>query len=220
LTDALTMARAAADPFSIAEALWYLGLIAGEQGNATSAARYFNEALALVEANRDRGGIAYCLACTGVFGVGLGNVEPAARLLGAAAALREAIGMIAGLPERAKYEQATAAARQVLGEQAFATAWSAGQGLPLDRAIAEAREITLIAASPPTSAAPVAPYGLTPRELDVLHLLVEGHSDKEIGAALFLSHRTVMRHVTGILTKLGVENRTAATHVAVRHGLV
>ena len=140
--------------------------------------------------------------------------------MGAAAALREAIGLIAGLPERAKYEQATAAARQVLGEQAFATAWSAGRGLPLDQAIAEARELTLIPVLPPTSATLVAAHGLTPRELEVLHLLVQGRSDKEIGAALFLSHRTVMRHVTGILTKLGVENRTAATHYAVRHGLV
>ena len=62
--------------------------------------------------------------------------------------------------------------------------------------------------------------GLTQRERDVLRLLVEGHSNKEIGAALSLSHRTVMHHVTGILSKLGVENRTAATHYAVRHGLV
>ena len=65
-----------------------------------------------------------------------------------------------------------------------------------------------------------APHGLTPREFDVLRLLVEGRSDREIGETLFISHRTVMRHVTGILAKLGVDNRTAATNYAVRHGLV
>ncbi len=61
---------------------------------------------------------------------------------------------------------------------------------------------------------------LTPREGEVVRLVASGLSNAEIGATLFLSHRTVMRHVTGILTKLGVENRTAATHYAVRHGLV
>ena len=49
---------------------------------------------------------------------------------------------------------------------------------------------------------------------------MEGRSDREVGRALFISHRTVMRHVAGILAKLGVENRTAATNLAVRQGLV
>ena len=66
----------------------------------------------------------------------------------------------------------------------------------------------------------VADHGLTPRELDVLRLLVEGRFDREIGEALFISHRTVMRHVTAILAKLGADNRTAAAALAVRQDLV
>ncbi|MGH2352813.1 MAG: LuxR C-terminal-related transcriptional regulator, partial [Chloroflexota bacterium] len=62
--------------------------------------------------------------------------------------------------------------------------------------------------------------GLSARELDVLRLLVEGHSDREIGEALHISPRTVMRHVTGILNKLGVSTRTAAASQAFRQGLV
>ena len=62
--------------------------------------------------------------------------------------------------------------------------------------------------------------GLTPREWEVLVLLVEGHSDRAIAAQLFVGRRTVASHVTSILAKLGVETRTAAATHAVRHGLV
>lgn len=62
--------------------------------------------------------------------------------------------------------------------------------------------------------------GLSPREIDVLRLLVEGKSDREIAEALFISPRTVMRHVTAILTKLDVSSRTAAASVAIRNTLV
>ena len=60
---------------------------------------------------------------------------------------------------------------------------------------------------------------LTEREIEVLRLLVEGRSDKEIGAALFISHRTAMRHVANILAKLDVSSRTAAAALAHRHGI-
>jgi DNA-binding NarL/FixJ family response regulator len=62
--------------------------------------------------------------------------------------------------------------------------------------------------------------GLTVRERDVLRLLVEGHSNPEIAATLFISHKTVRNHVTNILAKLGVESRTAAATFALRQGLV
>jgi DNA-binding NarL/FixJ family response regulator len=54
----------------------------------------------------------------------------------------------------------------------------------------------------------------------VLRLVVEGKSDREIAAALFLSRRTVESHVLHILTKLNADSRTGAAIHAVRHGLV
>ena len=66
---------------------------------------------------------------------------------------------------------------------------------------------------------PVAASGLSPRELEVLRLIVEGKTNVEIAAELYLSERTVHRHVSNILTKLDVRSRTAAAILAVQHEL-
>ena len=56
--------------------------------------------------------------------------------------------------------------------------------------------------------------GLTPREAEVLFWLSEGKTNAEIGIILDSSRRTVEKHVEHILDKLGVENRAAATRLA------
>ena len=61
---------------------------------------------------------------------------------------------------------------------------------------------------------------LTPREIDVLRLLVAGCETIEIGRRLHLSPSTVKHHVSSTLEKLGVENRVQAAVMAVRKGLV
>jgi PAS domain S-box-containing protein len=63
-------------------------------------------------------------------------------------------------------------------------------------------------------------YGLTFRELTVIHLVATGKSDKEIGALLSISPRTANKHVQNILTKMGASSRTEAGVRAVREGLV
>ena len=62
--------------------------------------------------------------------------------------------------------------------------------------------------------------GLTQREVEVLRLVAQGLSDKEIAARLVLSRHTVHRHVHSILTKLDLQSRAAAAAYAARHGLL
>jgi DNA-binding NarL/FixJ family response regulator len=61
---------------------------------------------------------------------------------------------------------------------------------------------------------------LTPREEEVVKLIAEGHSSKEIAATLVISAKTVDRHRTNILQKLGLRDRLDLTRYAIRAGLV
>ncbi|WP_433666420.1 helix-turn-helix transcriptional regulator [Nocardia sp. CA-136227] len=63
-------------------------------------------------------------------------------------------------------------------------------------------------------------YGLTARELDVLHLVAKGLSNRALAAELFISANTAGVHVSRILTKLGVASRTEAAAFAHEHGLL
>jgi DNA-binding NarL/FixJ family response regulator len=71
-----------------------------------------------------------------------------------------------------------------------------------------------------SGAAPDLPEQLTERELEVLHLLAKGRQNKEIANELVISERTVKFHVSAILAKLGVGNRTEAVSRAAQLGLV
>jgi DNA-binding CsgD family transcriptional regulator len=66
---------------------------------------------------------------------------------------------------------------------------------------------------------PAYPAGLTRREAAVLGLVAAGRSNKEIAAQLFLSERTVERHITNVYRKIGTRRRTEAMAFALRHGL-
>mgnify|MGYP001586654667 FL=1 len=61
---------------------------------------------------------------------------------------------------------------------------------------------------------------LTVREMDVLRLLAQGQTNKEIAAALGITERTVKFHVSSILGKLGAANRAEAVTIAAQRGLI
>ncbi|HEY9813921.1 MAG TPA: response regulator transcription factor, partial [Candidatus Sericytochromatia bacterium] len=71
---------------------------------------------------------------------------------------------------------------------------------------------------PPSATANTAQ--LSERELEVLKLMVEGYSNPQIAAALYLSPNTIKTHVRGIMNKLAVDDRVQAAVVALRSGLV
>ena len=89
----------------------------------------------------------------------------------------------------------------------------------LDPAVA--RKLMERVTAPPAPKDPEAQLGelLTEREREVLRLIASGLSNKEIARDLVVSERTVKGHVSNILNKLGVQDRTQAALFAVRHGM-
>lgn len=79
-----------------------------------------------------------------------------------------------------------------------------------------ARLDRIVAATDPGSEA----HGLTPREIEVLCLISQGKANRAIAHELHLSERTVHRHVSNILTKLGVDSRSAAVAHGIKHHIV
>jgi NarL family two-component system response regulator LiaR len=62
-------------------------------------------------------------------------------------------------------------------------------------------------------------HDLTEREMEVLRLIAQGKSNQEVADALYIGVKTVKFHVTNILAKLGVEDRTQAAIYAHKNGL-
>jgi DNA-binding NarL/FixJ family response regulator len=102
-----------------------------------------------------------------------------------------------------------AQAYRTLGDQASAAA---------EAALAEATYVRL-GAHRPARGDTTPPDGLSRRECDVLALVADGRSNREIGETLFISDRTVGRHLTNIFHKIGVTSRTQAARYAIDHGL-
>ncbi len=74
--------------------------------------------------------------------------------------------------------------------------------------------------NPMTESQPEEPIKLTKRELEVLSLVIEGRSSKEVADMLFVSKRTVDFHLANIYDKLHVTNRVQAFRRATRLGLI
>jgi predicted ATPase/DNA-binding NarL/FixJ family response regulator len=212
------------DKASASGVLANLGHVALHQHQEAQAATYFAECLevgqvlghALLMAN----------ALDGLSAVALtqGQPQPAVRLLSVAAALREAVGYQHGTADQTEISQRLATMRTQLGPTTFEAVWTAGQALPLDQAIAEAKEVARTGHSAPHAQPMPAkssyPADLTAREVEVLRLVARGLTTPQIAVRLYISPRTVHAHLRAIYSKLEVTTRSAATRFAVEHNLV
>ena len=219
--EALAHHRLLGDTWAASISLSYLGLVACDRGEFARAEALHRESLEMRWAMRSQEDVAHCLANLAALATARGDRRRAARLFGAAEAVQETIGNTLKEPERSVYARWIATTRGGLDDATFRSAWEAGRNLSLEEAVAEALAAP---AAPAEAAQPAvkagAALGLTAREVEVLHLLVAGHSDREIGDALFISWRTAQGHVASILAKLGVNSRTAAVGAALRAGLI
>jgi len=103
---------------------------------------------------------------------------------------------------------------------AYALAYDIGWIVMRDAIISLARRARLdLGGASEAVASPAERYGLTARELDVVALVAEGRTNRQIADALFISAKTASVHVSNILAKLGVTNRGEAAAAARRLGL-
>jgi DNA-binding CsgD family transcriptional regulator/tetratricopeptide (TPR) repeat protein len=144
-----------------------------------------------------------------------GDARRAAVLWGAGEALRRSLE---AAPEEhsGQLESYLSAARSRLGEAEWEEAQAVGETMDLEQAIAYA----LSEEEPSAPPSAEYPAGLTAREVEVLKLVAEGMTNARIAQELYLSPRTVHRHLNRIYHKLGTNSRVSAARFATEHGLL
>jgi predicted ATPase/class 3 adenylate cyclase/DNA-binding CsgD family transcriptional regulator len=241
--ESLALARQHENHHGIAYSLRGLGHLARSRGEYARASRLLAESLTLLKGLRDRRCIPLCLEGIACIEVGPHWAERAVRMLAAAQTLQSTTGAPAPPAEMADHRRTEADARAQLGEERFAAAWAAGAGMSLDEAVAFALQANEPAAPPDPEAVFVGPdrpdttsarrrsagvgartvdVPLSAREREVVTLIAQGLSNREIAESLVLSIRTVERHIENVYNRLGISGkagRAIVTAYALRHGI-
>jgi non-specific serine/threonine protein kinase len=218
--ESLTIWRALGDIEGIVYAQYHLGDVALAQGETIAAAQYFAESLTAAHK------LAWPLGLVSALeGVARIAAEPrtTVTLAGFAAAGRRTVVLPLVRGREQLLAQRLQAARQALGEEEYAAAWAEGEGLATEEAVA--RSLAVLTAHELEVGQPVEPSSshpadaLTAREREVVRLIAEGRSNREIALALVVTVKTVEAHNTRILAKLGFTSRAQIAAWAVAEGL-
>jgi DNA-binding CsgD family transcriptional regulator len=207
---AADLARETGDRYVLQIMLLNLGSAALLDGDLGEARPLLAEALRIAREIDDRVAQFYLLAALGCHAAAAGQARLAARLIAAADAERTGAGANPMPFLAPALTRATESAAAVLGAARFAAESEAGRKLGRDAALRLA--LGQPAAGPTAGPGPAdpgaaAPGPLGPREADVARLVADGLTNKQIGARLFISERTVDSHVRSILNKLGFSSR-------------
>lgn len=217
---ALTMQREVGYFFGVLHDLIDLGDVLRDREDVVAGLRYYREGLQLGWQLDQKRPIAAALLGIANLLSGLGDSARAARLLAAAERTRESIGFTDRTPfDQVADDQTRTRLQTALGEDALIVEFRNGREESLAAIVVEAlveseieNEVAVDSSSVQTP--------LSPREVDVLRLIVAGYADRQIAETLFISIRTVETHVARICDKLGVRGRTAAVVAAINAGLV
>jgi predicted ATPase/DNA-binding CsgD family transcriptional regulator len=209
----------AADTGQLAAALTARAALLRSQGRFSDAEPLAREAIENRVARDERALLTDSLSELAALAISVGATADGVTLAAAVAGQRARIGY--GLPdqERRIHQSLVENARASLGDRAFEQARSRGDRMTIAEAIEFAGELTLRAAPAISSAEGISEdiALLTPREREVLSLVIEGRTDREIAHALSISTGTASRHVANILHKLEVPTRSAAAAWYIRN---
>lgn len=220
------------DPWGITFASGIAGEIARQQGNYREAKDFFRHDLSFYWQVGHLGEVPYPMETLSIIAILEKDFKRAVRLWGAAEAFREKNHIPLPSAYRDDYQLYLSMAREALGESAFIANNNEGRNLDMEQAVTLAMQdsmsdqATQLAIKPvPTidiaEGENIEAYGLTPREVDVLRLVMTGLTDAQVAERLFLSPRTVSKHLQSVYNKLHVNSRTAATRFAFdRHWMV
>jgi ATP/maltotriose-dependent transcriptional regulator MalT len=203
--------RALGNREHLADALYVLGLIQTAANDQVAAFAALREAVDLFHAVGNVASAGQTLDLLGGVAARLGDAATAARWLGAGEAMRRRVGANPYPPSG--YEGIVADVQRSVDEVVYAREFAAGAA----QSDAQIR-LDVATYAPPTAArlAPETTVPLTARQEEILRLVGQGSSNRDIGRTLGISVRTVERHLTEIYTALGVTRRTEAVARAIR----
>ena len=144
----------------------------------------------------------------------------ATRLLVAGLGLCDRIGITVDQMSRDEAKRVGMQACSALGDDRLEQEMAVGRVLSMTDIIELAQAVTRMRPLNDVSVPAASSTLLTPRERDVLALLVEGKSNPDITESLFISQRTVTTHLSRLYAKLDVSTRTSAIAIAMRSGLI
>jgi DNA-binding CsgD family transcriptional regulator len=213
------------DPFR--ESLWlaslaYLTDASAALGDEEVAALVYPELEPLAGANVMIGHLVSCYGAAdrylGMLAATLGEWDRAEEHFARGMELNRRMGALTWLAHTAT-EYARLLLRRPGGDRAQADALL-GEAAGLAERIGMAGLVARIGALGPSAPTPAAlPDGLSPREVQILGLVAQGLSNRQVGTTLSISEHTAANHVRSILRKTGCANRTEAASYAHRHGL-
>jgi predicted ATPase/DNA-binding CsgD family transcriptional regulator len=210
LDRAVAVARRLDMPRVLADALEQQGQLAAAAGDVDRAIDRHHEALAVRVEHGLRTFSVDSLEALAALAARAEPAPEAVRVLAAGERARASMTYPRDPARRRAHQAAVEGLRTALGDRPFRRAWAEGGRLTLDEAVAYARRSRGARRRPATGWA-----SLTPTELDVVRLVVDGLSNPQVGSRLFMSRGTVKTHLSHVYAKLGVANRTELAALAI-----
>ena len=230
LNEGIEISKSLGDQRGMVWGITGLGAVALEKEDYAAARACYEQSLAILGklGYKHTSFVALCLEGLAGVVIAQGHAIWAARLWGAAEAIREDYATPVPPVVRHSYNRVMTTIRTQLGEDVFDRGRAEGKAMTPEQVLGVQGQTVepgwMVPVPLPTSLtkktpAYTDPNGLTIREIEVLRLVAQGRTDKQIADQLVISPRTVNSHLTSIYRKIQVTSRSAATRYALDHQL-